>query len=103
MQLTGPAFLLSVVESRWKPARQLILVVQQGQFRILKRLIAFQNNQAFSDIGRPRSFALARFGPLDCPLDLRAQAEDRSALRSDTLRRVFPQLTGATGTPEISL
>jgi hypothetical protein len=28
MQLTGPAFLLSVVESRWKPARQLILGVR---------------------------------------------------------------------------
>jgi hypothetical protein len=29
MQLTGPAFLLSVVESRWKPARQLILSVRR--------------------------------------------------------------------------
>ena len=28
MQLTGPAFLLSVVESRWKPARQQILGVR---------------------------------------------------------------------------
>ncbi len=28
MQLTGPAFLLAVVESRWKPARQLILGVR---------------------------------------------------------------------------
>jgi hypothetical protein len=28
MQLTEPAFLLSVVESRWQPARQLILGIR---------------------------------------------------------------------------
>src|SRR5947209_16696116 len=31
-----------------QPAPLLNFIVQQGQFRILKRLIAFQNNQAFS-------------------------------------------------------
>jgi hypothetical protein len=34
MQLTGPAFLLSVVESRWKPARQLILGVRRLQVKL---------------------------------------------------------------------
>jgi hypothetical protein len=76
----------------------LSLVVQWGQFRILKRLIAFQNNQAFSDIGRPRSFALARFGPLVRSVSDYARKTTPSS-RQVAINWTQPFLTSAPSAP----
>jgi hypothetical protein len=62
------------------PPRPLSCVLQQGQFHIANATVDSSRISAFSDIGRPRSCAHARFGPLHrC-----SQGDVASALRSDT-------------------
>jgi hypothetical protein len=54
MQLTGPAFLLSGVESRWKPTRQLILgVMQRGIFNLAPKWKIKDEDYSFSPDDAP--------------------------------------------------